>query len=346
MLALAFLLLYNKLIIITGDTTMNFTELPNGMVDGFVILKKCEEKKTKNGSTYLDLIISDKDGEMSAKVWDFSSNGVFEQDMIVKIRGNIEQYNGHDQFRVSQIRPANDGDAYNLSDLVPVTEIGGEQLFDMLYRKVEAFKNENLKAIVLKIITENKKKLVSYPAALKLHHAVVGGLMYHTMSIVKMAEEMCKIYPSINRELLISGAILHDVAKTWELETGNTGLAKGYSAEGELIGHLVKGAIYVNDAAKELGIDSEEVTLLEHMIISHHGVPEFGAAVRPMFLEAIVLSELDNLDATIFEVNAATEKVDEGKFTERQWALDNRKLYRHSLSDPHHSVNFTEGGEK
>lgn len=322
---------------------MNFTELSNGMVDGFVILKRCEEKKAKNGSTYLDLIISDKDGEMSAKVWDFSGSGVFEQDMIVKIRGNVEQYNGRDQFRVAQIRPVNDSDIYNISDLVPVTEVSGEQLFSMLHKKVEAFTNGNLKALVLKIIDGHKEKMVTYPAALKLHHAAVGGLMYHTASIVQMAEAVCKIYPSINRELLLSGAILHDVAKTWELETGTTGLAKGYSKEGELIGHLVKGAMIVNDAAKELGIDGEEVTLLEHIIISHHGVPEFGSAVRPMFLEAIVLNELDNLDATIFEVNTATEKVDEEKFTERQWALDNRKLYRHTLSNPHHSVNFEDG---
>ena len=164
--------------------------------------------------------------------------------------------------------------------------------------------------------------------------------MYHTMSIVRMAEEICKIYPNINKELLLSGIILHDVAKTWELETSSTGLAKGYSVEGELIGHLVKGAIYVSDAAKELGIDSEVVTLLEHMIISHHGEPEYGAAVRPMFLEAEILSALDSLDATIYEINAATSKVEAGSFTDRQWALDNRKLYNHGLSSTEHNVNF------
>ncbi len=323
---------------------MNFTEIPNGMVEGYVILKKCEEKKTRNGSTYLDLIIADSEGEMPAKLWDYKGNGLFEQEMIVKIRGNVEQYNGKDQFRIAQIRPTRDGDNYNLSELVPATEIGGDRLFDMLHRRVETFENGELKAIVLKIIDEKREKLVKYPAALKLHHAVVGGLMYHTMSIVRMAEESCKVYPNINRELLVSGAILHDVAKTWELEAGSAGLAKGYTTEGELIGHLVKGAMYIEEAARELGIRSETVTLLEHMVISHHGVPEFGAAVRPMFLEAVVLSMLDNMDATIWEINHATDKVEAGKFTDRQWALDNRKLYNHGLSSTKHSVNF-EGGE-
>ena len=169
---------------------------------------------------------------------------------------------------------------------------------------------------------------------------MLGGLMYHTMSIVTTAEAICKIYPTINRELLLSGAILHDVSKTWELDINQTGLAKGYTTEGELIGHLVKGAMLIEETAKRLNIESEEVTLLEHMIISHHGVPEYGAAVRPMFLEAIVLSMLDDLDATVYEVNSAVEKVEANKFTDRQWALDNRKLYNHGLSDTKHKVNF------
>ncbi len=319
---------------------MNFTQLPNGLCDGFVILKKCEEKKTKNGSYYLDLIIGDKDGEMSGKWWDYTPNGMFQQDMIVKIRGQVEQYKGNDQFRVIQMRPAVDSDEYKLSDLVPAADIGGEQLYDMVISRVNHFQDEDLKSIVSKILTENRENLISYPAALRLHHAMVGGLLYHTMSIVRMAEELCRIYDNINKDLLLSGIILHDVAKTRELETGPSGLAKGYTVEGELLGHLVMGAMAVKDAAKELGISGEKVTLLEHMIISHHGVPEYGAAVRPMFLEAEILSALDSLDATIFEINNTLSGVDTGKFSDRQWALDNRKLYHHSMSDPKHKVNF------
>ncbi|MBQ8981099.1 MAG: hypothetical protein IJ077_05750, partial [Eubacterium sp.] len=115
---------------------------------------------------------------------------------------------------------------------------------------------------------------------------------------------------------------------------------KGVYNRGRTHRSPVKGAMIIDETAKKLGIECEEVTLLEHMIISHHGVPEYGAAVRPMFLEAIVLSMLDDLDATIFEVNHATNKVDAGSFTDRQWALDNRKLYNHGLSDTEHKVNF------
>ncbi len=321
---------------------MNFTELPNGMCDGFVLLKKCEEKKTKNGSLYLDLIIGDKDGELPAKLWDYNGSNIFEAEMVVKIRGNIEMYNGKEQFRIVQIRPTAAGDNYNISDLVPASEIGGAQIFDMLMKRINAFQDRDLKAIVSSIMRDKKDILITCPAAFRLHHAMLGGLMLHTMSIVRMAEEICRIYPNVNKELLLSGAILHDVAKTWEFEFSKTGLVKSYSTEGELIGHLVKGAMYVEEKAKELNIKSEKVALLEHMILSHHGVPEFGSPVRPMFLEAEILSSLDTLDAAIFEINNAAGKVETGAFTDRQWALDNRKLYNHGLSSTEHKVNLGE----
>ncbi|MDE6723378.1 MAG: HD domain-containing protein [Eubacterium sp.] len=321
---------------------MNFKTLPNGMCDGFVILKKCDVKNSKNGSAYLDLILGDKEGEIPAKLWDYKEDGLFETEMIVKVRGTIEQYNGKDQFRIAQIRPVSSTDDYNIADLVPASEIGGEQIFNMLLKRVNAFKDNDLKSIVLSILESKKELLVSCPAAFRLHHAMVGGLMLHTMSIVRMAEEICKIYPNIDKELLLSGAILHDTAKTWEFELSKTGLVKGYSTEGELIGHLVKGAMYVEETAKQLGIKSEKVVLLQHMILSHHGVPEFGSPIRPMFLEAEILSSLDSLDATIFEINNATGKVKAGEFTDRQWALDNRKLYNHGLTNNEHKVNLGE----
>ena len=317
---------------------MNFKTLNNGMCDGFVLIKRCEEKKTKNGASYLDLIIGDKDGEMPAKLWDFSGKEIFEEEMVVKIRGTVEQYNGKDQFRIAQIRPAAAGDDYNLSELVPSSEVGGQQIFNMLFKRAEAFKDPDFKAITTAILNEKKDLLINCPAAFKLHHAMIGGLMLHTMSIVRMAEEICRIYPNINKDLLLAGAILHDVAKTWEFSLGKTGLVKGYSTEGELIGHLVKGAMYVEEAEKKLNISREKTVLLEHMILSHHGVPEYGSPVRPMFLEAEILSALDTLDAEIYEFNSATSKAEPGKFTERQWSLDNRKLYNHGLSSTEHRV--------
>ena len=306
----------------------------------FAMIKELAEKKDKNGNGYLDMTVigSDKK-EYPAKIWRFENNGQFEAGEVVEIEYSVDSYKGKTQLTITMIKKAPDE---MIKDFVPSSEYNGKTVFTMLLNKVNSFADNDLKEIVSSIMLKSREKLEEYPAAYRLHHAIVGGLMLHTASIVEMAEKTCQVYPNINRELLLSGAILHDVAKTFEMETGKTGLCSGYSVGGELIGHLVKGAMYIEETAKALGIESEKVTLLEHMVLSHHGVPEYGSPVRPMFLEAEILSTLDSLDATIFEINNATNKIEAGKFTDRQWALDNRKLFNHGLSSTEHKVNLGE----
>ncbi len=306
----------------------------------FALIKELSEKKDKNGNGFLDLIIigSDKK-EYPAKIWRFDNNGQFEANDVIEIDYTVDNYKGKTQLNITTIKKAPDE---MISSFVPSSEYDGKAVFSMLLAKVNNFADEVLKSIVSKILLDNREALEVYPAAYRLHHAIVGGLMLHTASIVEMAEKTCTVYPNINRELLLSGAILHDVAKTFEMNTAKSGLCSGYTISGELIGHLVKGAMYIEDTAKELGIEDEKVTLLEHMVLSHHGVPEYGSPVRPMFLEAEILSTLDSLDATIFEINNATNKINTGSFTERQWALDNRKLFNHGLSSTEHKVNLGE----
>lgn len=306
----------------------------------FALIKELSEKKDKNGNGFLDLIVigSDKK-EYPAKIWRFDNNGQFETNDVIEIEYTVDNYKGKTQLNITTIKKAPDE---MISDFVPSSEYDGKAVFSMLLAKVNNFSDEVLKAIVSKILLDNREALEVYPAAYRLHHAIVGGLMLHTASIVEMAEKTCTVYPNINRELLLSGAILHDVAKTFEMNTAKSGLCSGYTVGGELIGHLVKGAMYIEDTAKVLGIEDEKVTLLEHMVLSHHGVPEYGSPVRPMFLEAEILSTLDSLDATIFEINNATSKINTGSFTERQWALDNRKLFNHGLASTEHKVNLGE----
>ena len=135
-------------------------------------------------------------------------------------------------------------------------------------------------------------------------------------------------------------AILHDIAKIFEYEVASTGLASGYTVKGELIGHLIGGAMMVNETAKKLGIDGEVSMLLEHMLISHHGDPEFGSAIRPLFPEAEVLSQLDGLDACMYEFSDSLTNVKPHEFSSRHWALNNRKLYNHARKDINFKVNL------
>lgn len=306
----------------------------------YAMIKELNEKTDKNGNGFLDLIVigSDKK-EYPAKIWRFDNNGTFAAGDVVEIEYSVDNYKGRPQLNITMIKAAPDE---MIKEFVPASEHDGKAVFSMLLRKAESFKDLELKKIVTTIMLKNREALEVYPAAYRLHHAIVGGLMLHTASIVEMAEKTCEVYPNVNRELLLAGAILHDVAKTFEMSTSKSGLCNGYTVGGELIGHLVKGAMYIEETARELGINDEKVVLLEHMLLSHHGVPEFGSPVRPMFLEAEILSTLDALDATIFEINSATSKTEAGQFTERQWALDNRKLYNHGLGDTEYTVNLGE----
>ena len=315
---------------------MNFTSMDNkGLVDGFCIIKNIEQKTSTKGDVYLDIMLGDSDGEINAKLWRYSKNlhGEYTVNELVKVRGIISQYNGSDQLKIEKIRHVTDDDGLNISDFVKTTVFSGEDMYNELYNIAKSFSDKELSRIVTEILKDNRLKLLYWPAAFKLHHAVRGGLLLHTLSIVRLAEGVCKIYPFVDRELLISGAILHDIAKLTEFEVADSGIAIGYSSEGNLIGHLAMGAMVINKYAERLAISQKTTMLLEHMILSHHGEPEFGAAVRPMFIEAELLSELDLMDSRIYEMREAVIATNEDEFSGRVWAMENRKLYNHSRTD-------------
>ena len=315
---------------------MNFTPIDNnGLVDGFCLIKSIEQKTSSKGDSYLDIMLGDKTGEINAKLWRYKKevHGEYTTNAIVKVRGTISQYNGADQLRIEKIRPAMPEDNVNPSDFVKTASFSGNEMFDELFNIAENFKDNELKTIVTAILADNRMNLLYWPAAFKLHHAVRGGLLLHTLSIVRLAQKVSEIYTFIDTELLIAGAILHDIAKLSEFEVAESGIATGYSAEGNLLGHLAMGAISVNKYAEKLNISSKTAMLLEHMILSHHGEPEFGAAVRPMFIEAELLSELDLMDSRIYEMKEAVENTEVDDFSGRVWAMDNRKLFNHGRTN-------------
>ena len=315
---------------------MNFTPVDNkGLVDGFCLIKSIDKKTSSKGDTYLDMTLSDSDGEINAKLWRYSPelHGEYTVNELIKIRGVVSQYNGSDQLKIDRIRHVTPEDGVNVSDYVKSADYTGEQMYNELYSIAEGFKDEDLKRIVLAILEDERLPLLYWPAEFKLHHAVRGGLLMHTLSIVRLAEGVCTVYPFVDRELLISGAILHDIAKLKEFNVADTGVATGYSNEGNLLGHLAMGAMVINKYAEELNISPKTAMLLEHMVLSHHGDPEFGAAVRPMFIEAELLSELDLMDSRVYEMREAVAATNPEEFSSRIWAMDNRKLFNHTRTD-------------
>lgn len=322
---------------------MNFKSIDGkGQVEGFCLIKSVDKKTSSKGDVYLDFTLSDNEGEINAKLWSYNENlhGVYDANILVKVRGTISVYNGVDQLRIERIRPANDEDNVKIEDFVKTAGYDSTAMYDELFNLASDFEDKELSLLVTTILDDYRLSLLYWPAAFKLHHAIRGGLLMHTLSIVRLCENVCGIYPFVNRELLISGAILHDIAKITEFEVADSGIATGYSVKGNLIGHLAEGAIIVRQTAKKTGVSEETSNLIEHMLLSHHGDPEFGAAVRPMFMEAEILSELDMLDARIFEMKEAVEGVESGEFTGRLWSMDNRKLYNHGKSDLNKQTNL------
>lgn len=315
---------------------MNFTPIGSGQShEGFCLVKSVEKKLTAKGVPYLDLILADNDGEISAKLWDYkeSPNNTFNKFDFVKVRGSFVPFNDTLQFRVERIRHVLPEDGAAIEDYVPSACLSGEVMLAEIEKIVDSFEDEELRLLVTKVIDEYRERLIYWPAAKNLHHAVRSGLLMHTLSILRLAKSVCEIYKFVNYDLLCSGAILHDIAKIEELKASETGIAGEYTVKGNLLGHLVMGAVTVDRIGRENGISDETLTLVEHMLISHHGTPEFGAAKLPMFIEAELLSQLDLMDARLYEMAHAVNAVDIGAFTPRQWALENRNLYNHGKSN-------------
>ena len=241
----------------------------NTVSDGFLMIKSAEKKVSAKGMTYLDLMLCDKESEISAKLWDYKEEvqGMFEAGNIVKIRGTVAPYNGVDQLRIERIRKAVPTDEVNPADFVPSADVSGEEMLKELIGIAESFKDEEIKAVVLSIYNDYKEKLLYWPAAFRLHHAIRGGLLYHTLSIVRLAQAVCKVYPSVDADLLIAGAMLHDIAKTDEFVVNDSGTASGYSLEGNLIGHLAKGAMIIEKTAEKLNTSENVKLLLQHMVL-------------------------------------------------------------------------------
>lgn len=313
---------------------MNFTSVNNssGTVEGFCLVKSVEQKINVKGQPFLDMILMDMDGEINAKLWDYRPeiHGAVNANDLMKVRGTLSVYNGQNQFRVERMRRAGEHDNVRMEDFVPSAPSPGAEMLEEILAVVEGFEDQALKRLVLAILEERREQLLFWPAAFRLHHAVRGGLLWHTRSILRLAQAVAAQYENIRADLLYAGVILHDIDKITEFDVPATGLASGYTLKGNLVGHLVGGAMLLEQKANEIDIPQETLLLLQHMLISHHGEPEFGAAVRPMFLEAEILSELDLLDARINEIGSALQGVQPGEFTNKLWALDNRKFYRPS----------------
>lgn len=300
--------------------------------DGFMLIQEAKKGTASNGKAFLTIYFVDATGEIDAKLWDASPEDeeVFTAGKVVKLTGDINEFRGKAQLRIKAIRPAQVTDGVRVSDFLEKAPVEQEVLQEQLMEAVFEMKNPNIQRIVRAFIKKYQEDLYVYPAASKNHHAFVSGLAYHIVSMLKIGRQLCELYPSLNKDLLYAGIILHDIGKIHEL----TGVVStSYTVEGTLLGHISIMVGEIKEIAQELDIDGEEVLLLQHIVLSHHGKPEWGSAKQPMVKEAEILHLIDLIDAKMNMLDRALDKTSPGEFTERLFTFDHRAFYKPTIEE-------------
>ena len=214
----------------------------------------------------------------------------------------------------------------DLSQLVKAAPRPADEMYSEIMNVVNAMQNPVLKALTGELLNRTAEKIQYYPAAQSMHHAERSGLLHHLTDMLQAAKAICACYPYLDADLVMSGVIVHDLGKLTEMDANHLGAVSEYTKEGLLLGHIVTGVSDLRDAAKALGMnpDDEYPLLLSHMILSHHGIPEYGSPRMPMFPEAEVLNWLDVLDSRLYEMREAQLRTRQGSFSDKVFALDRR----------------------
>lgn len=303
-------------------------------VNGIYILKSAELKVSSNKKTFIDMVLSDSTGEVSAKWWDTGEAEfkILVQNKLFYINAKADLWRDALQLSIGKIRMADEEDQRLVAEFVQSAPLKPQDMLDEIYSFTGRIKNSEIRNIVMFIMDKKEEKLNFYPAAKSLHHAIRSGLLYHIVRMLRSAEALSGVYEGVNTDLLYAGVILHDLAKIGELNSNELGIAE-YSKEGQLLGHIVMGAEEIDRAGRQTGASDEVILLLKHMVVSHHNEAEFGSPKKPMFLEAELLHHIDMIDARVYDYQNAIRNVEGGCFSDPVWSLDKRSVYKPLLDE-------------
>lgn len=301
-------------------------------VEGIYILRRFAVREARNGKYFADVVVGDLTGEMSGKIWDFDIALLkdFEPGSFARITGVCEIYNGRLQLRIGGIMNAAPTQE-ELKDLIEAAPYPPDKMYAKIIEIIDGIKNPHIRILTKTYLERNKQELMYYPAAKSFHHAVRGGLVYHTYSMFRCALPLLDIYDFLNKDLVYAGIALHDIGKIKEIISDENGIASQYSKEGKLLGHITETVTDIGILAEELHTDKEVTVLLQHMVLAHHFSPEYGSPKPPMFAEAEMLHYLDVLDSRMNQMQKTLSLTQPGEFAENVWILDNRTIYNHAL---------------
>ncbi len=294
----------------------------------FLVVRK-DTGISRSGSPYLILKLKDRTGEVDARVWNDAEKLTtrFERDDVVMVKGQSVPYQGGIQLNIMDIKRLN-AEEFSMVDYLPSARLRPEEMMRELDSIIDGIRDRHIKRLLKSLFADPhiRERFMTVPAARSFHHPYVGGLIEHVLSLCRLATLVASHYRGINPDLLVAGAILHDIGKIYELSS--TG-SFDYTDEGRLLGHIVMGVELVDSKIRELeDFPGELSMLLKHMILSHHGHLEFGSPKRPKTLEAMVLFYLDDMDAKVNAIEALMEKKEgRGNWSEYQ-RLFERYIYK------------------
>lgn len=306
-------------------------ELQDGQVVASLFLVREKEIRTSanTGKSWLQLSLADRTGTIAAKMWDNFTElaQTFECEDIVRVRGRVKLYRGERELTIEQILRAVETD-YTLDDFLPHTKHDVHKLYAQLRDEVSAVRNAWLQRLLFSFLEDEElaAKLKRAPAAMSMHHAFLGGLLEHIVSLCGLADQVARHYPEVDRDLLLAGIVLHDIGKTEELSYKRS---ISYTTEGQLLGHIVIGLGMVRQKISAIpDFPRSLAVLVEHLIVSHHGEYEFGSPKLPAVREAVLLHHLDDLDSKM----AAMRETLDGVPTQELWTERNAALRRNLLN--------------
>ena len=311
--------------------TQYLAELKIGdSIEGFYVLKGAYPKTNAAGKAFLNATLGDRTGTVEAKVWDYAGPiGPKDEGSVLWLRGTVHEFRGAPQVIIEQMHLAEESEGYDVADLVPVAPIDVEQVMGEVKALVDSIEDPDYKAVCQTMLWEHYEAFRNIPAAKSVHHGFLSGLLMHTANMLKLADSMAAVYSGlVNRSLLLAGTFLHDFAKEQEFTFSKLGLVTGYSIKGQLLGHLVMGAQAAAEVAARLNVPEEKSMLLQHMLLSHHGEPEYGAAVKPICVESELLAMIDMTDSRMEIYKETLDTLEVGEVSGRIFALDKR-IYRH-----------------
>ena len=294
-------------------------------IEGQFLVGSVSKGVNANGGSYFSVDLRDASGSITAKKWDatLADEELFVSGNVISISAETNRYKDALQLKIltASLVPLEEIDVNRFLKAPPVSK---EELIKKFNNYVDSIKNEDCSKLLKYLVKKFGDKVYSYPAAVSIHHEYSSGLLMHSITMADLASYLYKIYDA-DYDILITGCLLHDLGKVIELEGP---IVYKYSLEGKLLGHISIMVSEIRKAAQELNITSEIPLLLEHMVLSHHGQPDFGSPIMPLTKEALLLSLIDNLDSKMVVVNKALNDVEPGNFSNKIFPLDKRSFYK------------------